>query len=216
MRKLCIGVLALASCAMSFAEEISYSMNFKVWNNAVKITNPSTDVTTASANSPIVGFSVRKGDYFASASFMLDSSYRYQTVWLNRKDNDFSLGYRLNDNISVLGGYRSTAVTDGSQSNWVDRSSIYYIGASGFKQVADKVFLYGNLAYGSLTNTNDYETFKDGSLITYEAGGGYALNSSTQLVAGYRNQDMSLYNITRSRQEKNSIGGLVIGLNVNF
>jgi len=134
-------------------------MNFKVWNNAVKITNPSTDVTTASANSPIVGFSVRKGDYFASASFMLDSSYRYQTVWLNRKDNDFSLGYRLNDNISVLGGYRSTALTDGSQSNWVDRSSIYYIGASGFKQVADKVFLYGNLAYGSLTNTNDYETF---------------------------------------------------------
>ena len=216
MRKLCIGVLALASCAMSFAEEISYSMNFKVWSNSVKITNPSTDVTTAAANSPIVGFSARKGDYFASASFMLDSSYRHQTVWLNRQDNDFSLGYRLTDNFSVIGGYRTASLTDGSQSNWVDRSTTYYVGTSGFKQVAEKIFIYGNLAYGALTNKNDYETFRDGSIITYEAGGGYAFDNTTQLVFGYRNQDMSLYNITKSRLEKNYMGGLIVGLNVNF
>jgi len=216
MRRLCIGVLALLASAFAIADEISYSMNFKVWSNSVNITNPSTNVTTAAANSPIVGFSIRKGDYFASASFMLDSSYRYQTVWLNRQDNDFSLGYRLNDNISVVGGYRTASLTDGSQSNWVDRSTTYYIGTSGFKQIADKLFIYGNLAYGALTNKNDYETFRDGSIITYEAGGGYAFDNTKQLIFGYRNQDMSLYNITKSRQEKNYMGGLIVGLNFNF
>jgi len=215
MKKILALGLVLAS-AFIHAEEISYSMNFKVWSNSIRITNPTTDITTAVANIPIVGFSIRKGDYFASASFMMDSSYRVQSVALNRQDNDYSIGYRLNDNISLVGGYRTGTFSDSSQPNFVDKTTVYYVGTSGFKQVAEKLFVYGNLAYGTLTDKNDFEVFKDGSILTYELGGGYAFDNRTQFVFGYRNQDMSQFSITKNRQEKNYMGGLIVGLNVNF
>ena len=218
MRKLWIGVLALASCAMSFAEEITYGMTIRQWSNTY--TAVASGVTTQAANSPIVGFTVKKDKFFASASFMAESSYRYQTVWIARKDNDFALGYRLNDNISILGGYRVMTLRDGSNpngnTNYVDVASGYYVGVSGFNLIADKTFVYGNAAYSPISTKNDVVQYRDESLTTYELGLGYALTSSTQLVAGYRSQLFKNFNVTDNKNESGSIGGPIIGLNVNF
>jgi long-subunit fatty acid transport protein len=58
--------------------------------------------------------------------------------------------------------------------------------------------------------------YRDESLTTYELGLGYALTSSTQLVAGYRSQLFKNFNVTDNKNESGSIGGPIIGLNVNF
>jgi hypothetical protein len=49
-----------------------------------------------------------------------------------------------------------------------------------------------------------------------EIGLGYVLNNTTQLTAGYRYQQSKLYNITQSRNETNTMRGLLAGVNVNF
>jgi hypothetical protein len=218
MRQLSIGVLALALCAVSFAEEISYGITIRQWSNTYTAVDPG--VTTQAANSPIVGFTIKKDKFFASASFMAESSYRVSTVWIARQDNDLAVGYRLNDNISILGGYRVMTLRDGSNPNgnrnYVDVSSGYYVGVSGFNLIAEKTFVYGNVAYSPISIKNDVVKYRDESLTTYELGLGYALTSSTQLVAGYRSQLFKNFNVTDNKNESGSIGGPIIGLNVNF
>jgi len=215
MKKI-LPIFLLLISGFIYAEEASYSMNLKIWSHTLRLTNPSLDVTTTTSNSPIIGFSVRKGDYFASASFLLDSSYRYESSWLNRRDNDFSLGYRLTENISVVGGYRVASMSYSTQSS-ADKTTAYYVGVSGFKPISDKYFLYGN--FQNLLNaniSNDIDTFKDVRLNSYEVGAGYVLNKTAQLVLGYRQQNMSLYSNANSRQEYNYMGGLIGGFNINF
>ena len=111
-------VIAVASGCVMADEEINYSFSVKNWNNKIKINTGSSDVTTQAANGPVIGFTARKGDYFVSTSSLLDSSYRYGTVWLGRKDFDLTLGYRYNSNISLIGGYKSLTLRDGSYTNY--------------------------------------------------------------------------------------------------
>jgi hypothetical protein len=68
----------------------------------------------------------------------------------------------------------------------------------------------------SMKNWNHTDTFKDVRLNSYEAGAGYVLNRTAQLVLGYRQQNMSLYSNAYLRQEYNYMGGLIGGFNINF
>ena len=215
-------LIAIASLACANAvmadDEINYSLSIKTWNNAINVANKSNNVTTQSINAPLVTFVARKGDYFVSASTLLESSYRYKNVWLARKDYDYGLGYRLTDNISLLGGYKNITVKDGSQTNWVDVNTGYYLGVSGFKLLSDTTYVYGNYSrLPSIKTTGtgtDYYRNQKGA--TSEVGMGYVLNKNTQLTGGYRYQAIDSYNITQTRSEKNTVRGLLAGININF
>jgi len=212
--------LAIAACSSAVIadEEINYSLSIKTWNNAINVANTSSNVTTQSINAPLISLVIRKGDYFISASTLLESSYRYKTVWLARKDFDYALGYRLTDNISVLGGYKMLQSIDGSQTNWTDKNTGYYVGVSGFKMILDQTYAYGNLSYMPSVKTSSTGTdyYRDQKMTTSELGLGYVLNKNTQLTGGYRFQTFDSYNITQTRSEKLTVRGLLAGVNINF
>lgn len=211
-------LVAMSSTLALADDEISYSLGMKTWNNAINVANTSSNVTTQSINAPLISLVIRKGDYFISASTLLESSYRYKTVWLARKDFDYALGYRLTDNISVLGGYKTIQVTDGSQTNWTDKNTGYYVGASGFRMVGEQTYAYGNLSYmpSMKTSSTGTDYYRDQKMTTTELGLGYVLNKNTQLTGGYRYQTGDSYNITQSRSEKNTMRGILAGVNINF
>lgn len=212
--------LAIASCATSVMadEEIKYSLAIKSWNNTFNVANPSSNVNTQGNNSPIVTLTAVRGNYFVSANYMLESSYRYRTVWLSRKDYDYSVGYRYTNNLSFVGGQSILKFKDGSQTNWTETSSGYFLGVAGFEMLNDKIFVTANYKHMpslkvSTTGTDYYRNMKG---FSSEVGLGYVLNNTTQLTAGYRFQQSKLYNITQSRNETNTMRGLLVGMNVNF
>jgi len=212
--------LAIAACssAVMADEEINYSLGIKSWNNVLNNATPTSNINTQSQNAPLVTFVARKGDYFVSASALLKSVYTYKTAWLNRTDYDLALGYRVSDNISVLAGYKTLINTDGTQTNWKETNTGYFLGASGFKLIADQTYVYGNIQYvpSIKTKTTGTDYYRDMKFNSTEAGLGYVLNKSTQLTGGYRYQAMSNYNITQSRSEKTAVRGLLFGMNINF
>jgi hypothetical protein len=214
--------LAIAACstvAMADEEKIDYSLSVKSWHNSINVANKDTNITTQAANGPIIGITARKGDYFVTASSMLESSYRYQTVWLARKDIDYAFGYRYNQNVSLILGYKTVTMKDGSYSDWLEKHSGIYYGVSGFKLVTDAAFVYGNFSYMPKmkdSGTSSVDVINSSKFMNYEAGLGYALSNSSQLTVGFRTQQVKDYNVTQSRSEKSTMKGIVAGVNVNF
>lgn len=219
--KLFVALVIAAFTSGAFAaddDKIDYSLAVKSWNNSVNVANKSTNITTQSANAPIYTFTARKGDYFISANYMMESSYRYKTVWLARKDRDLTFGYRYTNNLSFVGGQSNLKFKDGSYSNWVETTTGYFLGVAGFQMVSDKFFVTGNYKNMpslkvSTTGTDFYRGMKG---FSSELGLGYTLNDTTQLTAGYRFQQIKDYNITQSRSETNTIKGILAGVNMNF
>ena len=213
-----LAISALTNVAIANEEKIDYSLSIKSWNNVLNNATRTSNINTQSQNAPLVTFVARKGDYFVSASALLKSVYTYKTAWLNRTDYDLALGYRATDNISVLAGYKTLINTDGTQTNWKETNTGYFLGASGFKLIADQTYVYGNFQYvpSIKTKTTGTDYYRDMKFNSTEAGLGYVMNKSTQLTGGYRYQAMSNYNITQSRSEKTAIRGLLFGLNINF
>jgi len=213
--------IALAICsttALANDDKIDYSLSVKSWQNNVNVSNKSTNVTTQSANSPIVTFTAKKGDYFVSTNLMLQSAYSYRTAYMLRKDVDLTLGYRYTNNLSFVVGQSYITVKDGTLSNWVDKYSGYFLGVSGFEMLSDKV--YATASYKNIPSLKNSGTgtdkYKDTKGYSAEVGLGYTLNNTTQLTAGYRFQQIKNYNITQTRNESNTIKGILAGVNVNF
>ena len=212
--------IAIATCSSVVIadEQIDYSLSIKTWSNAINVANSSSNVTTQSINAPLITLVARKGDYFVNVSALLESSYRYKTVWLARKDYDVGVGYRLTDNFSLLAGHKSLVSKDGSQTNWTETNNGYYVGASGFKLVADQTYAYGNVQYAPSvkTSTTGTDFYRSQKFTSSEIGLGYVLNKNTQLTGGYRYQLFQSYNITQARSERLTVRGLLAGININF
>jgi long-subunit fatty acid transport protein len=210
---------AISISAKAEGDNIDYSLNIKAWSNSIHVENKDTNVTTMNAVGPLMALTARKGDYFASVTTMMPSSYTYQTTWLKRRDSDVAVGYKYNQNLSFVGGYKYVSLTDGSQTNWVEQHQGLYVGVSGFKLVGEKTFLYGNLAYLPKlkdSGTPQVDITNSSKFMSYEYGAGYALTNSTQLTLGYRTQIVKDYNVTKARSEKSTMQGLLMGVNVNF
>jgi hypothetical protein len=211
---------AFAACsgAVMADDKIDYSLSVKSWQNNINVSNTSTNVTTQSANSPIVTLTAKKGDYFVSTNLMLQSAYSYRTAYMLRKDVDLTLGYRYTNNLSFVVGQSYMTVKDGTQSNWVDKYSGYFLGVSGFEMLSDKVYATASYRYmPSLKNSGTgTDKYRDTKGYSAEVGLGYTLNNTTQLTAGYRFQQIKNYNTTQSRSESNTVKGIIAGVNVNF
>ena len=211
---------AFAACsgAVMADDKIDYSLSVKSWQNNINVSNSTFNVTTQSANSPIVTLTAKKGDYFVSTNLMLQSSYTYRTAYMLRKDVDLTLGYRYTNNLSFVVGQSYLSVKDGTQSNWVDKFTASFLGVSGFEMLSDKV--YATASYKNMlsvkTSGTGTDKYRDTKGYSAEVGLGYVLNNTTQLTAGYRFQQIKNYNITQTRNESNTIKGILAGVNVNF
>jgi len=219
--------LAIAACSTAVIaddEKIDYSLSVKTWHNNLYVANKDTNITLQAANSPIIGLTAKKGDYFVTVQTMMESSYHTvssptNSTWLARKDLDFAFGYRYNPNVSLIAGYKTLWMKDGSQTNWLERHSGVYFGVAGFKPVTDSVFAYGNFTYApSMSNegTSVIDNTNSIKFMNYEVGAGYTLTNTSQLIAGLRTQQVKDYNVTMSRSEKVVMKGLILGVNVNF
>jgi hypothetical protein len=211
---------ACASSVMAAEDKIDYSLSVKSWSSSVNVDIGSAGSgTTSVGNSPILGLTAKKGDYFASVSTLMETSYVFSSATVARKDFDLGLGYRLNENISLIGGYKSLTMTDHSISNYVEKHAGAYVGLAGFKLLNDTSFLYGNFWVApSMTSTGTaaVDKLSDFKAQNYEIGFGQALTSSTQVTLGWRNQQMKTNNQTQNRSETYTMKGLIAGLNVNF
>lgn len=218
--------LAIALCSsvvMADDEKIDYTLTVKSWHNALNVANKDTNLTLQAANGPIIGLTARKGDYFVTGTTMLESSYHTVSqpgsTWLARKDMDFAFGYRYTPNISLIVGYKTIWMKDGSYTNWLEKHSGLYYGIAGFKLLNDTTFVYGNFSYlpkASDSGTSQVDVINSTKMQTYEAGLGYALTNSTQITAGFRSQQVKDYNVTQSRSETATMKGFLVGMNVNF
>jgi hypothetical protein len=205
--------------AMADEEKIDYSLTVKSWHNAINVANKDDNITTQAANGPIIGITAKKGDYFVTASTMLESSYRYTNVWLARKDVDFAFGYRYNQNVSLIVGHKTLYMKDGSYTDWLEKHAGVYLGVAGFKLLNDATFVYGNLSYApsmSSSGTSSIDVTNSAKFTTYEAGLGYTLSNSSQLTIGYRSQQAKDYNVTKSRSQTATMKGIIAGVNINF
>ena len=212
-------ILACSTSVIADNEKIDYSLSIKSWNNVLSTRNSSSSgITTPSQNAPIIAIVARKGDYFVAANALLRSTYTYSTSYMSRTDYDIAFGYRATENISILGGYKTLIVVDGSQTNWKETNTGFFIGASGFSSIADQSFAYGNIQYvpnmKHKTTANEY--YRNQKFTSTEFGLGYIVNKSTQLTGGYRYQIFDSYNITRSRSENAKLDGIIFGLNINL
>jgi hypothetical protein len=214
-----LAISAFTSCAFAADDDkIDYSLSVKSWQNNINVSNSTFNVTTQAANSPIVTLTAKKGDYFVSTNLMLQSAYSYRTAYMLRKDVDLTLGYQYKNNLSFVVGQSYITVKDGTLSNWVDKYSGYFLGVSGFEMLSDKV--YATASYKNMPSLKNSGTgtdkYKDTKGYSAEVGLGYTLNNTTQLTAGYRFQQIKNYNITQTRNESNTIKGILAGVNVNF
>jgi hypothetical protein len=222
-------LVALACVALSSAaianETIDYSLSVKSWNAAVDVDlNGVGSGSSQAGNSSIIGLTAKKGDYFASISTLLSSSYVFNSGTNNlstveRGDLDLGLGYRVNQNISVIAGYKNLVMKDHSLANYEETHGGVYVGLAAFKLINDTSFMYGNVWIApkmSSSGTSTVDKLDDFKAQNYEFGVGHALTNSTQITLGYRNQQMKTYNSTQSRSETYTMKGLIAGLNVNF
>jgi hypothetical protein len=214
----CLGVCA--SSAFAADDQIDYSLSIKSWNADVKVDlGAAGSGSTTKGNSPIIGLTARKGDYFASASTLLETSYNFNTATISRKDYDISVGYRATENVSVIGGYKALTMTDHSIANYVEEHTGIYAGLAGFKLLNSTDFIYGNFWIApnmTSSGTAAVDKMDNFKAQNYEIGFGRALTPSTQVTIGYRAQEMKTNNKTQNRSEVYTMKGILVGLNVNF
>jgi len=204
--------LAIAACsisAMADDEKISYSISAKMWNNQLQNNG---DISTESANTPIYALTAKRGDYFATASFLVPTTYTRGTTYTYRRDADLALGWSLNPNISLLVGQKVINAPRTSSGTRHDETAHFsYVGANGFTSISESQFLYGTVTRsfkGKDTSDGTVQTVK---LTTYELGYGYVLNKSTQLSAGYRMQKIDVTGDSGAK-----IPGLLFGASFNI
>lgn len=189
-------------------DEIDYSLNLKTWNSQI-----SGCCNFPAANGSIVSGTAKKGDYFATASFLLPMEYtRYDGAWVSRRDADFALGWSVNSNISFLGGVKKVSSTsyDFSGSNTSadpDIMNISYLGVNGFSTISEKTFVYGTVLRSlKVTQTEPHTTT---TFYSYEAGLGYLLERNVQISAGFRSQHID-------NTDKTTLQGFIFGFGYNF
>ena len=204
---LAIFIASFLSSAMA-DEEINYSINLKNWNSKI-----SGCCVYPAANGTIVSGTAKKGDYFATASFLLPmASIRSDGSYSNRRDADFALGWSMNSNISFLGGAKriGSSSYDFSGSNTSitpNVMNITYLGVNGFSSLSEKTYVYGTaLRSLKVTQTGDHSTT---TFYSYEAGLGYLLEKNLQLSAGFRSQHVD-------NTDKTTLEGVIFGLGYNF
>ena len=195
--------------AMADDDKISYSISAKMWNNQLQNNG---DISSESANTPIYALTARKGDYFATASFLVPTTYTRGTTYTYRRDADLALGWSLNSNVSLLVGQKVINAPRTSSGTRHDETAHFsYVGANGFTSISESQFLYGTVTRsfkGKDTSDGTVQTVK---LTTYELGYGYVLNKSTQLSAGYRMQKIDVTGDSGAK-----IPGLLFGVSFNI
>lgn len=211
---------AFVSSVLAAEDKIDYSLSVKSWNADIKVDlGAAGSGSTTKGNSPIIGLTARKGNYFASVSALLESSYNFNTATVSRKDFDVSAGFRATENISVIGGYKALTMKDHSISNYVEEHAGAYAGLAGFKLLNNTDFIYGNfwvVPKMTSSGTAAVDKLEDFKAQNYEIGFGRALTPSTQVTVGYRTQEMKTKNITQNRSEVYTMKGFLVGMNANF
>lgn len=222
---LCFGVCA--SPAFAAEDKIDYSFSVKAWNTGIDANISGGSTKTSKSNSPVIGLTARKGDYFVSASTLLDTGFVFKsgtanTATVARKDYDLSLGYRATPNLSVIAGHKSMTMTDHSVTtgHYVETHKGLYYGVAGFKLLTDQDFVYGNFWIApkmSTSGTPVIDISDNVKVQNYEIGFGRALTPTTQFTVGFRNQQINLNNMSKQgRKETFTMEGVLVGLNVNF
>jgi len=197
--------LMMAVCAVpAFAdEEISYGLGIKTWNNHMsRLDKFPSDKT----NSSIISFTAKKGDYFVVGSSLLPSTYPGSNSnlgqYTTRKDTDLAVGWQLNSNISLIGGYKNLAIKTwfaetGETKLWKETAKVTYIGANASNMFDENKFVYGQ--YTKSINGKDDQSDNQSpepnpklKFYQYEIGFGYLANKNTQLTAGYRSQSFKV------------------------
>ncbi len=218
LKALIVSSIAISNLSFAAEDKIDYSLSVKSWKNNVEVKNKTGNWPSQDVNSQIIGFTARKGKYFSSISTLVKSSYMFDDA-IDRKDVDLSLGYRMNENFSLLSGYKMITVRDHSIANYVTKNNGLYFGVAGFKQLNQEIFAYGNYWNApkmSNDGTSVTDRVEDFRAQNYEFGFGYAFANNTQLTLGFRNQTMKSNNLTKASSETFVMKGVIVGLNVNY
>ena len=199
-----MAVIAFASSAVA-DDEINYSFSLKDWNHTFK-----QNKTSSQTNAPVLSATVKKGEYFVTASFLLPATYNFAGDSLNRKDSDLAVGWSLNPNLSLLGGYKvvnSYSYTSNKFDGNVD-FKITYIGLNGFTSLNENSFLYGTFTRSlNVNKSNAASTDHKVVFTNYEAGYGYILDKNVQLSVGYRSQSFD-----DTSSPKPELAGIIFGV----
>jgi len=199
--------LSIAACstAVMADDETSYSFGIKNWNHTFK------DKTTSSqTNASVLSATAKKGDYFVTTNFLMPATYSFGADSTWRKDSDIAVGWSVNSNVALLGGYKgvnSYSVNNGAISKSVD-FKITYVGINGFTSLNQDSFLYGTFTRSlNVNKSNAASTDPKVTFTNYEAGYGYVLNKTTQLSLGYRSQTFD-----DTTSPKPVLSGLIFGV----
>lgn len=206
--KLLIGLVIAACSSGAFAgddDEINYSLGVKAWNSRL-------GKWTGSTSSTLVSGTVRKGDYFAVASFLLPSTYTWSdgSEFMTRRDADLAIGWRMNSNITLLAGQKKLGINDYYSSKFHGETMNFtYVGANASHMFDETKFVYGQVNT-SLKGKSDTGTASI-KLNTYEAGIGFVVSPKTQMSVGFRSQKF-----TASGSSTVDINGVTFGVGHNF
>jgi hypothetical protein len=199
-------LIALAIAAWSSAvmadDDITYSFGLKSWFH-----NLQPDSKSQSTASSIVSATARKGDYFLATSFLLPTTYSFDSTYLKRKDTDFAAGYALNSNFSALLGTKRINV-DQYSSGWnYSKINITYLGLNAFTPVGESSFIFGQVTR-SIKMTDTSDTTTKPTFTGYEGGYGYVVNKNAQLTVGYRTQKFT------NGSDTTKLPGIIFGVNI--
>jgi len=198
--------LSIVACSSAVIadDDITYSFSLKDWNHTFKQRNK-----TSAVNATILSATAKKGDYFATGSMFLPTTYSDNSITtpLVRRDADIALGWSFTSNFSLLGGYKRITGTQGNTAYF----NIPYFGLNGFTSLDEKSFLYGTyLKNFKIGVSGDVTTNGTPTFSSYEGGYGYLLNKNTQLTVGYRSQELANLNPTTT------LSGFIFGANFSF
>lgn len=156
---------------------------------------------------PVLG--IRYGNWLASATYFPETSYDTNGALaksVKRKEYDLNVGYYILPSLAISLGYKGANIDRASD---IDGSAYkikaILVGLSGSAPIADKLSVYGNIAYGLGQEKTEFPLANgkskfDGNYIISEFGLSYQLvrASSSEflkgvvLSAGYRAQTVTI------------------------
>jgi len=182
---------------------------------------------------PIPVISVKYKDVFVSASYFVDTEYRFANLDVDRREWDVTTGYYvLPPYFALTAGYKDIRQEFGALEFDVTGPTVGFVGAVPMKWGFS---LYSNFAYGFLqmesarfrddTPTDDdrdsqYWLAEGGIAYTYDLSNlpAHLLLNSATFYAGYRHQQVET-DISDSSDTDDGLDitrGMVIGLNLAF